>query len=231
MTTSEMISLAMAQQENVNTADADYAQRRVRVLTLLQAVLDALYRAREWPWRRTVSPASVNIAINVGYAVMPADFDTVGRTGHVFHGTEGYELAFRPEDFLAARKVRTSYNTDRPQFYSEYGQDTNFAPLIQIDNNSAALSLKVTYNRTPPTLIDDSATPASDNLLKRFPERYHHLVLLPALQARLALQRGESTQQDYENYLLAGVRTMIREQTAASKGAGRGLRGYLGRCA
>lgn len=220
MLTTELITRTIELHEGTSALDAGETGRRARILIELQRVFSRLWRARDWPFRQVTSPSTVTVPDGVGYIVVPATFDGLGRQGGVYHTTDKYRLLEKPFGFIRDRQI-SGVRTSSPRWFAIYGQDaTTFRDLLQIDVNDGAVGLSIIHNRVPPTLVDDTANPgsANDALIKQFPEKYHEIVLQPLILAKLSQLRGELAAELFEQEFNLGVNVMLRNEQPEQSG-------------
>jgi hypothetical protein len=217
------IDQIVARTANVGSADADYSNLRTRVLEYLTQEFQWYWTARQWKWRRTST--TLTVTANSGAADLPTNFGSIGPEGGVWNTSNGKQLEEVSEDMLREIKEQPLSGTSDPDFFSLYGQNTSDYTLqLQTENNTASLSLKVSYNKIPPTLSEEAS---EVNNIKQLPSHYHQSVIIPALRSHILWAKGDASWQDHEQQRLRGLDHMMREERRR-QGSARQLPSFFG---
>jgi len=190
----EIIDQVLARDDNISPTDADNAVRRQRLLEYLREVEAEVWWRRDWTWKKT--RGTVTIPAGQGYGTLPADFASLGMYGGVYlprsGGTgDGSRLELKPESVITDLR-ESGYSGSQPSVFALFGQDpTTYLQYLQIPNNSGEVTLAIWYQPNPPT-IDEAA---NVNAIKRIPEKYHQLVLVPGLRSKARESKGDATWQ------------------------------------
>jgi len=205
VTASEIISQVMSYTDNIPPTDADYANRRNRLLNYLREVLSKTWYSREWPFSRRDVLATVGAGD--GFAEAPDRFLKLGEYGSVYLAAQpsGDPLENVPEYRIVANR-QTGSTTDVPAIFSIFGQNpsTNL-PRFQFPTNSAEYDVVVSYLLKAP-LIDDGG--ALDAAIGEVPEQYHQSVLVPGLQARTLQSKGDASWNTTQGFHEAALNDM-----------------------
>lgn len=222
----EAITKALSQGDNISPSDAAYVDRRRRALSYLQEVFSTLWWSRDWPRRKTF--ATLTVPAGTGQVRVPTDFESFGQWGRLYLMVDG--IVMRPplreeaESFIT--DLRDSVQmTDEPDVFAifeveEYPANSgNFYDLVQLPPNIHDITLRMRYQRKPPTLLDagdPDETPgatltAGNQALGWLPEQYHVTVILPGLKAKLRENKGDARWQKYELDTAKGLQAMKRE--------------------
>ncbi len=205
MNVTEIISQVLARDDNISETDADNATRRTRLLEYLREIVAEVWWRRDWTWKKT--RATVTVPSGQGYVSLPADFASFGMYGGVYRptggaGGDGVKLEMKPESVITDLR-ESGYSTGTPTIFAIFGQDpTTYLQYIQIPNNPGDVPLVLWYQPNPPT-IDEAANVEN---IKKIPEKYHQLVVVPGLRAKARESKGDAMWQkalaDYEKGLV-----------------------------
>lgn len=186
MTVTSFVDRILAYYENVGAADGNNTDRRQRILNWLQGVVETVWYARPWPWKRT----SANVTMTNGTGDLPADFGDFGKFGGVYLPSTGQRLDLVDEQTIRDQRERPGAGaTDTPKEVSVFGIDASF--LQQLQTVSFSGTLKVVYERVPPTL-DEAANVAQ---LQQIPVQFHQSALIPAVAELAKQSKGDATAQ------------------------------------
>ncbi len=192
MDATEIITQVLAYTDNINPTDTDYADRRVRLTHLLQALLEDVVTESEWTWLRKTS--QLTVAAQDGFVAVPADFGQLGDYGtiHLVDNFTGVPLDHEPEHVIRSSRAR-NYQTSSPSYFSIFGQDaTTYVRQINFPINPDAFDILVNYLRKSPT-VDEAA---NLNTVKIVPEEFHQRVLIPGLSAKTLESKGDERWQN-----------------------------------
>lgn len=220
-----IIDQTMTYEENVGAADSNNTSRRARHLDYLIEAFTWAWTAREWPWRRRSSTATV--AASTGYGPMPTDFSSIGDWGGVYHPTTNELLDWvDPQELLQIRRDQNGSTTDRPEVYSIFDQETAapFELRLQIPTNTSQLVFPVDYLAAIPT-IDESSNKTNTN---RIPDQYHRSVLIPRMRFLIRDSHGQSDAAAWETLSEKGLRQMQREVLPPGSAHTQRLPSYFG---
>lgn len=204
MTVTEIISQVLSYTDNIPPTDADYANRRTRLLNYLREVFAEVWYEREWSFARR--PATLTVPAGVGYAILPDDFLKLGEYGTVILALPFQQdpLSNVPEHQIVQSR-NTTYTTQTPSIFSIFDQEpTTFAPLLQFPMNASDYDVIVSYIKDAPT-IDEGA---NNNKLIQIPVQYHQRVLVPGLQARTLQSKGDGSWNTYNGRFLEALTEM-----------------------
>lgn len=204
MTVTEIISQVLSYTDNISPTDADYADRRVRLLNYLTEVLAEVWYEREWPFARKA--VTLTVTAGDGFAVLPDDFLKIGEYGTVILAQPFQQdpLSNVPEHHIIQTR-NTTYTTQTPAIFSIFGQEpVTFAALIQFPMNASDYDVIVDYIRDRPA-IDEGA---NNNNLIQVPIQYHQRVLVPGLQARTLQSKGDGAWNTYQGRFVEALNEM-----------------------
>ena len=227
MNVTEIISQVMARDDNVGEADADNLTRRTRLLEYLREVRDEVWWRRDWTWKKKRD--TVTVPANQGYTTVPADFASLGLYGGVFQTSgggalDGVRLELKPEQVILELR-EAGHSTGTPTVFAFFGQDaTTYLQYIQIPMNPGALTLAMWYQSNPPA-IDETA---NVNAIKRIPEKYHQMVVVPGLRSKARETKGDAMWQKAEADYQRGLVWMQAEENRF-QGETRQLPSFFGR--
>lgn len=178
MTVVEYITQILGHEWNLAELDSDNTDRRTRLLEFLTQLVQRIWYAKSWPWRRNV--ATVSILQNASEANLPTDFLSIGdrRYGGVWRSADGHPLEPIPEWRLRDIRENPGNGSEiEPEAYSIFGQDAaTYRYKIQVPLiATSAYNLRVAYETIPPTL-DESSNSAN---LNKIPAQYHQSCLIP----------------------------------------------------
>jgi hypothetical protein len=140
VTTAALIDVVIKYGDSVDSADADNAGRRTRVLQYAQEVFDEVWLFREWRFR--IKSATLTVP-DSGTVAAPADFLEIGEHGGVYNGTHRFAEIF-PQEMQANVQANLGQGN-----YALYGQTATGIPQFQFQ--PAAASLTLFYSKLPPT--------------------------------------------------------------------------------
>lgn len=204
MDTSTLISSVMTNYDNISSADADNADRRVRYLQMAQEVFDTAYYFREWPFR--YKTGTVTLAAAGTSVKLPATFHQFGVQGGVYNASSGMRLEeVSALDVLAAQQAGQS----NPGIFTVLTQDsTDGLPYLQFGGTVAAnTDFDIVYLQTSPTLVD---TTGNASKLQFIPVAYHNTVLLPGVVARTKQTEGDM--RNWEDRFQRGLSKMVQDE-------------------
>jgi hypothetical protein len=205
VTVTEIISQVLSYTDNIPPTDADYNDRRLRLLNFLREVVANVWYEREWPFsRRTVTVSVLVDPLN--YAILPDDFLGLGDYGTVVLAEQFHDdpLENVPEHQIVLSR-QTSLRTTTPGICSVFGQEpTTLAHLLQVPPTDTSFDLIVNYLKDVPTL--DEA--ANNTKLAEIPTKYHQRVLVPGLQSRTLQSKGDSAWNTYEGRFVEALNEM-----------------------
>lgn len=205
MTVSEIIDQVLSYTDNIPPTDADYANRRIRLLNYLREVLAKTWYTREWPFSRREVVATVGAGD--AYAEAPDRFLKLGDYGSVYLAEQpsGEPLDNVPEYRIVASR-QTGSTTDVPAIFSIFDQNpTTFLPRFQFPSNSGAYDIIVSFLLKVP-LIDDGGP--LNTAIDEVPEQYHQSVIVPGLQARTLQSKGDATWNSTQGFHEAALNDM-----------------------
>lgn len=204
MTVTEIIDQILSYTDNLPPTDADYADRRIRLLNYLREVLAEVWYTRDWPFAR--ASAQLTVGAGDGYTNVPSDFLKIGDYGGVMLADDqtGDPLDNVPE-YRIHQIRRTNFRTQTPGMFSIFGQDpaTNVQRL-QFPLNSIAYDVILEYIKDAPT-IDEAA---NNTAISELPKQYHQRVLIPGMQARTLQSKGDGAWNTYHGRFLEGIAEM-----------------------
>lgn len=206
------ITQVLGHEFNIPALDADNTDRRTRTLEFLTQLVERVWYAKAWPWRRSIS--SVSVLVNTYASNLPADFQSIGdrRYGGVW--LSGEPLTGIPE--WQMREIQESTDggsTSTPEVYSIYGQDpTLYRYQIQVPKAAAGYTLRVAYESLPPTL-DESGNVAN---LQKIPAQYHQSCLIPPGRAWARRTFG-AQDVDVDAEIEAAIRRIARAERAGAE--------------
>ncbi len=155
MTPGELATRVLAYTDNVSSTDADYRPRRRRIIAWAQEVVDEVWQAADFPWKR----ARTTIVVGTGEyeALLPLDFGNIPAEGGVFDGAYRYEDV--SQGFTSASRegalLPPTYS------YSLYNYSTTSQrPTIQFPSVGPR-TVVMYYNRKPPQLADRPHAPTA----------------------------------------------------------------------
>lgn len=222
MTVTEAIDQVLQRTENAGVPTADYVQRRQRLLEYLCEVRDELWWLRDWVWKR--GEAEVTVAAGAAKALLPLDFGSIGVYGGCFLAQDGTKLRLVPESEIDDTR-QGGEHTDQPGIWALFDMDTATGrQYIQIPLNDGPVTLRLKYNRRPPT-FDEGAN--VDNL-KQIPEDFHQLVVIPGLRKKARESAGDARWKASAMEYESGKRFMLSEDSR-HQGQPRRLPSFFGR--
>ena len=181
MNVTEAIDQVLRRTDNVTESEADYDERRQRLLEYLREVFEEIWWLNDHQFRRR----STTVTVPAMAGVIEVPTRSLGTYGGIYlnkaaHGI-GRQLEEKPEQVIFDLQA-TDYSTALPEIYAYSGSSgaPNYLPQIIIPINSSAVTLDVKYLANPPTL-DEKANVEN---LKELPEKYHQTVLIPGLRAK-----------------------------------------------
>lgn len=179
------IDQILARTDNVSPADADYTDRRTRCLEYLREIQTEVWFYDQWRFRRR--SAAVAFTANDPSSDLPTDFLDIGPYGSVTRA-DGVKLDWVPEHRIILSR-KSGHTTATPEVYSIFGQSTTtpFPQQLQVEMPSSAFSLDLEYEAVPPTLDETTNT----NNLKKIPESYHQLVIIPGVRYKMLASKGD----------------------------------------
>jgi len=187
----EIIDQVIARDDNISEVSADNDQRRQRHLEYLREVVAEVWWRRDWTFKKT--RATVTIPAGQGYGSVPPDFSSLGNFGGVYYPigglSDGRKLEMVPESVIVEYREVNYTASGPPEIFALFGQDPiTYLQYIQIPINAAEVTLTVWYQPNPPT-IDESANVEN---IKKIPEKYHQLVVVPGLRAKARESKGDA---------------------------------------
>jgi hypothetical protein len=204
VTVTEIISQVLSYTDNLPATDADYADRRLRLLNYLREVLAGVWYKRDWPFARR--SAQLTVGAGDGYVNVPTDFLKIGDYGSVLLEADqtGDPLENVPE-YRVHQSRRTNLVTNTPGFFSIFDIDpTTFVQRLQFPMNDIAYDVILEYIKDAPT-IDEGA---NNTAISQLPVQYHQRVLVPGLQARSLQSKGDASWNTYEGRYLEAIAEM-----------------------
>jgi hypothetical protein len=156
VTVEEIIDQGLAYGDNVPESDASYIPRRRRALSFMREVENEIWWAGDHHWKR--EDADLIVPAGAAQVAVPSNYDDLGPYGDLYRVVGGVQqlppLTEEPESRI--QEARTGNRpTDLPRIFSIFGQDPDtFLDLIQIPVNPSELTLRLTYMRKPPKLLD-----------------------------------------------------------------------------
>lgn len=193
MDVTEIISQVLAYTDNINPTDTEYADRRIRLLHLLQELEEEVVTEAEWTWLRKT--AQLTVGAGDGFTDVPADFGQLGDYGsvHLVANLTGSALEHVPEHQIRSARAQ-GHKTDSPGFFSIFGEnETTYARQINFPINTNAYDIMVDYLRKAPT-IDETT---NKNAIKIIPEEFHQRVLVAGLRAKTLESKGDERWQNH----------------------------------
>jgi hypothetical protein len=187
MNVTEIIDQVMQRTDGITPADADYADRRQRILEYLREIVSEVWFYRQWRWRRR--SATITFLANAPTALTPTDFLDIGPYGSLTR-SDGVQLEWVPESRIIVSR-RGGFTTASPECYSIFGQDdeTPFLQLLQIETNNVEIALQLEYETTVPTLVETDEDTIEE--INKIPRAYHQLVLVPGLRYKTEASKGD----------------------------------------
>lgn len=181
MNVTEAIDQVLRRTDNVTESEADYADRRQRLLEYLREVFEEIWWLNDFQFRRQSS--SVTMTVGTGRVAVPSR--SLGTYGGIYLNKAAHALGRQleevPEQVIFDLQA-SNYTTSEPeQFaFSGFTGAPDYLPYIITAINSKAVTFDVHYLLDPPTL--DEGTNVEN--LKLLPEKYHQTVLIPGLRAK-----------------------------------------------
>jgi hypothetical protein len=210
MTVTEFIDEIVGYSDNVQSAGADYADRRQRVLYWLQREAAQVYYHREWPWRLKWSE-DVTVPATQGWGQLPADYLSLGKFGHVYNmSQDGVEMEPASESELTDLLAMDTQIVNS-RIYAIFGTDGSVDPprrKIWIPVNPNEVTLRIGYHPTMPTL-DETPTNVN-NLNDACPIEYQETVLIPGVAARAKRSKSDARWKDDLAERMDGLKNMIK---------------------
>jgi hypothetical protein len=183
MTSSALIDAVLSFTDNVDSTDADYTNRRARILRAAQEIVDEVWNYRNWGFAQRNASVAVD---STSIGPLPADFMDIGDFGGVYLANDLLEQV-HPQELL---RLRARAQADQG-IYSIFGEYTSGAnkglKQIHLPKVSSA-TLDIWYQSVSPTLIDQ--TDATNNL-PLVPVQYHSTVVLAGVVYKTRKSKGE----------------------------------------
>lgn len=226
MNVTEIIDQVLARDDNISATAADNTTRRTRLLEYLREVVAEVWWRRDWTFKKT--RAVVTVPAGVGYTTLPADFASFGIYGGVYVPSgaqgDGRKLEMMPESVIMDLR-ESGYQAGNPEVFALFGQDpTTYLQYIQIAFKGSDQDLVVWYQPNPPT-IDEAGNVEA---IRRIPEKYHQLVLVPGLRTKARESKGDARWQYALGEFGKGLQFMQEEENRF-QGEYRQLPSYFGR--
>jgi hypothetical protein len=233
LTVQEIIDQAL-EGDNVPPASADYTLRRRKALAFLRELLDEVWWMRDWPRRRRTG--TVTVGAGDAFAAVPADFQSLGPGGGLWHPTSGAVLAEVAESVIFDRRSGGS-TTDAPDVFAIFDVDpATYRPRLQFPPNTAELTFTIRYQALPPRILDPGDPNSGiepgdeeDMAIGAIGAEYHQSVLAPGLAARLREQKGDSRWQYLNGRFETGKAGMLKEEARAQSDRVRQMPSFFGR--
>ncbi len=190
MTASEIIDQVLSYTDNIPPTDADYANRRIRLLNYLREILAKVWYAKEWPFARRV--ATLPVLANEGFVNVPDDYLGLGDYGGVLLADQnsGDPLDHVPEHIIVQQR-QTGSTTQTPAIFSVFGQDPiTLVKRLQFPMNAGDYNVLVNYLKDVPDITDG---PPDNNGVDEIPVQYHQTVLVTGLQSRTLQSKGDAS--------------------------------------
>lgn len=203
MTGDVAITQVMTGVYRIPALDGDNADRRAQLLEWLQEIVQRVWYAKSWSWRRSVLDP---FTLASGVKKTPEDFQAVGETrkGGLWVKATGDRL--HPASEQAMRDLRNrpgGAGSGDPTCYSIYGQDDTDLTAEIVCNTTANTQLILAYELRPPVVADDD----EDGGLPLIPAQYHQSAIVPALRTFARERKGDAGQ-DPEQAILRAIATI-----------------------
>lgn len=210
MDVTEIISQVLGRDDNISETDADNTVRRTRLLEYLREVVAEIWWRRDWTWKKTRE--EVTVPANTGFTTVPATFQSFGVYGGVYLPSgsqgDGAKLEMQPESVIMGLR-ESGFTTGQPKVFAIFGQHpTSFLQYIQIPMNGSALTLVLWFQPNQPT-IDESS---NVNGIKKIPEKYHQIVVVPGLRQKARESKGDARWQYSLAEYQSGLKFMQEEE-------------------
>lgn len=210
MNVTEIIDQVLARDDNISETAADNTTRRQRLLEYLREVVAEVWWRRDWTFKKT--RATITVPAGVGYVTLPADFASFGNYGGVYIPSgargDGRKLQMVSESVITDLR-ESSATSSPPEVFAIFGQDpTTFVQYLQIPPNGGDQPLNIWYQPNQPT-IDEAA---NVNAVRKIPEKYHQIVLVPGLRQKARESKGDARWQYSLGEYQSGLRFMQEEE-------------------
>jgi len=201
MHTQGLIDEVIAYYDNVSSADAENAQRRLQALHFAQRATDDFCRRSEWSWLWRFD----TIAIGAGESeiAIPADFSRFGVHGGLFDSTTGTKLREVQLQELEQLRVTGNATLETELCFALGGFDavTTFCRMVQFPTAGGGMSPRIVYQAIPPVMADNDGTLALCGL-EPIPVEYHRPVILAGAvwlsRRSLSDERASEFRKDFE---------------------------------
>jgi hypothetical protein len=146
----------MSQGDSVPPSDAAYLDRRRRALEYAREVQHEVWWSGDHRWK--VKQEELTVPALAGLVAVPFDFDDLGPYGDLWLVQNGIisrdSLDEVPESEVLGLRTG-NYQTNDPSIFAIFGQDDDTSlDLIQLPTNPSELTLRLSYMKKPPKLLD-----------------------------------------------------------------------------
>jgi hypothetical protein len=196
--------------------DAEYADNRLRIKRNGQRAINHTWLFKNWTIRY-VSAGTVTVSGGAYSALLPADFNSLGKYGSVVVPAIARELDWMPLGQIL-RLINGDPRVDSPTEYSVGKIDTGTPTAADVGKQSifiyptqsSSTVLVFPYERKPPVLLD-AVAPSG---LEEIPESYHETVIKEGTIAFEMRDDGDGRFAEQYALFRSGLITMARDMPA-----------------
>lgn len=181
---------------------AEDLEHRLRLLLHLRRAVRAMWIYRPWSWA-LADIGEIDIDLGASSGPLPDDYYGPGPNSQMWVQGRQVEVEYRrPRIVRRALQFDPNRKSREPEIWTVAGFDTDpdvRKRLIRIyPKASVAITLELTdYQRKPPVLVDEVATPPADpddpdgTELDEVPEEYHETILAEYMGRRVWRDEGD----------------------------------------